>query len=327
MEDSDEIRIATPGMWAVCSRPHVALNPERNKIFETLRQAQEFLESFKEADKRGRLSDDRWVLQSEVVQVVGMTPGPSKLIEFKDFYPLSRVPDSMPAIDLHEAIDRAFDGREVLVTCYLANEWRFEEVEKMAWMRTGHEYHGRKHESYPQLIMEAVYDFDPALKRIHGGLSAASEAQFYTSWQLWNHVAALCEQVAHSTRHIGLTASQCNARNDLRHAPERIFAQLCCYAHEIAPQTKPSQETPIDFAVEPQSLDDSGSGRAKRLAEYKMATGNPSNRRIYMAKNSGIHKPQFYEWLKGSLGAESSTCANFENFLAGGKPPIPRDKS
>jgi hypothetical protein len=64
--------------------------------------------------------------------------------------------------------------------------------------------------------------------------------------------------------------------------------------------------------------------RISMLEEYKRATRTTSNRRIYTARNSGIHKPQFHEWLKGSLEETSQTCLNFERFLREKKPPIPR---
>jgi hypothetical protein len=64
--------------------------------------------------------------------------------------------------------------------------------------------------------------------------------------------------------------------------------------------------------------------RADLLAAYKQATNNPSNKRIYEARNSGIHKPQFYEWVNGKLPANSETTRNFERFLEEKKPPIAR---
>ncbi|HWG21609.1 MAG TPA: hypothetical protein VG225_13850 [Terracidiphilus sp.] len=64
--------------------------------------------------------------------------------------------------------------------------------------------------------------------------------------------------------------------------------------------------------------------RAKLLAEYKAATGNPSAKRIYESSRAGIYKPQFYQWRKGTLPSESETAKNFERFLAAKKPPIPR---
>jgi hypothetical protein len=64
--------------------------------------------------------------------------------------------------------------------------------------------------------------------------------------------------------------------------------------------------------------------RSRLLADYKEATGNPSNRKIYTAKNSGIHKPEFFDWVNGELLNTSQTCINFERFLREKKPPIPR---
>ena len=64
--------------------------------------------------------------------------------------------------------------------------------------------------------------------------------------------------------------------------------------------------------------------RAGLLAAYKSATGNPSNWQIYNARNSGIHKPEFYKWLKGELHADSETTKNFERFLREKRAPIRR---
>jgi hypothetical protein len=66
------------------------------------------------------------------------------------------------------------------------------------------------------------------------------------------------------------------------------------------------------------------SRRKGLLADYKSGAGNPANKRIYEARNSGIHKPQFYSWMRGELPADSGTCLNFERFLREKKPPIPR---
>jgi hypothetical protein len=62
--------------------------------------------------------------------------------------------------------------------------------------------------------------------------------------------------------------------------------------------------------------------RRKLLGEYKTATGNPSNKKIYEADNSSIYKPQFYQWLDGRLPASSATTINFERFLQEKKRPI-----
>jgi hypothetical protein len=66
--------------------------------------------------------------------------------------------------------------------------------------------------------------------------------------------------------------------------------------------------------------------RAKLLAEYKKATG-ANDYGIYNARNSGIHKPEFYRWCKGKLANDSSTAMNFERFLREKVQPKPRQKS
>ncbi|HLK18092.1 MAG TPA: hypothetical protein VKT81_04015 [Bryobacteraceae bacterium] len=64
--------------------------------------------------------------------------------------------------------------------------------------------------------------------------------------------------------------------------------------------------------------------RAALLADYKLATKHPSNRKIYTARNSGIHKPEFYDWINAILPKTSQTCVNFERFLEEKKPPVAR---
>lgn len=63
--------------------------------------------------------------------------------------------------------------------------------------------------------------------------------------------------------------------------------------------------------------------RAAMLAAYKANTG-ASNRKIYEASNSGIHKPEFSKWRRGLLPDSSATTRNFERFLREQRPPIPR---
>jgi len=65
--------------------------------------------------------------------------------------------------------------------------------------------------------------------------------------------------------------------------------------------------------------------RKKFLDEYKAATGHPSSKQIYEASNSGIHKPEFYQWKNGNLPAESRVTKRFEVFLKAKKRPVPRN--
>jgi hypothetical protein len=89
----------------------------------------------------------------------------------------------------------------------------------------------------------------------------------------------------------------------------------------VAPRVEIRPNADIDPSL---GKSDEKERRARLLAEYKSTTSNPSNKRIYEAKNSGIHKPDFYAWLKGDLSLESAMTINFERFLRLKKPPFPR---
>jgi len=83
------------------------------------------------------------------------------------------------------------------------------------------------------------------------------------------------------------------------------------------------QEAPSQLAPEPPHLQTEVARRETLLSEYKAATG-ASNKKIYEARNSGIYKPEFYQWRDGRLPANSVTAKRFEAFLKAKKRPIPR---
>jgi hypothetical protein len=80
-----------------------------------------------------------------------------------------------------------------------------------------------------------------------------------------------------------------------------------------------------DVSQEPATVESEVDRRAKLLAEYKLATGNPPDLRLYTASNSGIHKPEFYQWRDGRLPAKSRVTKRFEAFLKAKKKPIPKN--
>ena len=93
------------------------------------------------------------------------------------------------------------------------------------------------------------------------------------------------------------------------------------YERRLTKSAKPSR-APKPASSAPKS--DELARRNALLASYKAATGSPSNRQIYNARNSGIHKPEFYDWINGILAQTSQTCENFERFLREKKHPVPR---
>jgi hypothetical protein len=86
--------------------------------------------------------------------------------------------------------------------------------------------------------------------------------------------------------------------------------------------TAQTKETPLQES--PSSLPEV-ERRANLLADYKKNVGNPSNRKIYEAPNSGIHKPEFYRWVRGTLPQNSRTTKQFEAFLKSRRKPQPKD--
>jgi hypothetical protein len=92
---------------------------------------------------------------------------------------------------------------------------------------------------------------------------------------------------------------------------------------ESAP-TPESIDASMPTASEPKILIER---RKKLLDEYKAATGEPSSKRIYESSNAKIHKPEFYEWLRGTLPESSRVTKRFEAFLTAKRRPIPRNST
>lgn len=106
-------------------------------------------------------------------------------------------------------------------------------------------------------------------------------------------------------------AARLGAEADMKESLRRLQPEIAQEAIE-----NPMTETPSAEGIVEQ--------RERLLSEYKAAAGNPSNKRIYEASNSGIHKPEFYQWKRGELPTNSRTTIGFEAFLKAKKRPIPQ---
>lgn len=82
-----------------------------------------------------------------------------------------------------------------------------------------------------------------------------------------------------------------------------------------------------DEAVEAGSIEQIVEHRRKLLDDYKTATGIRADQKIYEAQNSGIYKPQFYQWKDGRLSSISKITKRFEQFLRAKRLPIPRNST
>lgn len=99
-------------------------------------------------------------------------------------------------------------------------------------------------------------------------------------------------------------------------AIEKDDAQAAYKLPQIELPEEPTEKRPEDIGLVEY--------RQKLLADYKAVTGDPSNMKLYQARNSGIHKPDFYAWIKGTLPERSKVTKSFEAFLMAKRPPIPR---
>jgi hypothetical protein len=95
----------------------------------------------------------------------------------------------------------------------------------------------------------------------------------------------------------------------------KFSASVIEVVHSQSPESSKNPTDPNPSLVE---------RRLKLLSEYKAANKSVPNKRIYEARNSGIYKPEFYEWMSGKLPDTSSITVTFERFLRDKKPPIPR---
>ena len=131
----------------------------------------------------------------------------------------------------------------------------------------------------------------------------------------------------------GLTPDEMKAA--IRESLDEVKAlTLGRYQTAIEQQTKSMGIIPAPTVCEPSPSSDSDQTisaegiiehRRKLLEEYKTATGNPPNQRIYRASNSRIHKPEFYQWINGILPERSKVTKRFEEFLRAKRLPIPRN--
>jgi hypothetical protein len=110
--------------------------------------------------------------------------------------------------------------------------------------------------------------------------------------------------------------------SSLKESPLLMMVRDAQSQVEIKTPDMPSHES---LVVQIDQDDGLAKRRAALLAGYKEHTGDPSNKKIYEASNSGIHKPEFYQWLNGKLLDTSRTTKRFEDFLRSKRKVVPRN--
>jgi hypothetical protein len=137
-------------------------------------------------------------------------------------------------------ISNLISREKAAVTCCLASDYGFQEIEDDAWQRRWHSISVRAGASTLKLIRGALLDFDRARATQLGSMSGEALAAFWTSWQVKRHLADFCHRAI-------------LARGGDVHIDGRPFVDalrwadevLATYAHEVrltAPVTGPVVE-------------------------------------------------------------------------------------
>jgi hypothetical protein len=150
----------------------------------------------------------------------------------REFFPAEAV-GLMPRLDVTEEIRRALQGRSGDYTCYLAPDWRFDAIEADAIKRGSHEYAGRRHSSIAEIVLKAVHDLEAAFQKMHPDASATAVSDFWQSWQVQQHIAEFCCEVAESETGRTLAGNHFEAVNQAHDVRVHLYRQLGAFAHEV----------------------------------------------------------------------------------------------
>jgi hypothetical protein len=131
--------------------------------------------------------------------------------------------------DLEADLDDYSAGRAAQLSCDLGDDWQFSAIEAAASKLEGHSFRGRAIQSLPHQLALITWDLENALVQVHGQLSAAALAAFWTSWRLWRHVAEWARSVCEELNRQRAAA----AVMDSRPALQFLYRQMWAYAQEV----------------------------------------------------------------------------------------------
>ena len=241
--------------WAACPQVEYISSLDVPKFFTTEEQARKFVQSFP-SWPRSRLQERKQSLADVKAgkithlpyQLIRKRRGQSgwayipikplviapgrKVRRFRDFLPLDQV-GKVPEETLEDVVERAYDDLFPKPLCFLAAEWDFAKIQDHAKRLPGHEFSGRSHRDITDIVLKAVYDFEDSLHFFYPELSAISTADFYTSWQLWRHIAELCNRIGESAVGKKLAGDPGSSRKRATAGQSFLYIQLTSYAHQI----------------------------------------------------------------------------------------------
>lgn len=250
---------ALAGHWVVCKSWHYCKEPYQPKFFEAQSAAERWNE--RRIDRGGRLSKRSSVDDTIVLPVVGLEIAREPSLKFREYYQTEKIPLRFEISQPANILKDCLRGTEPRVRCYLADEWKFDEIERDVRKRLGHRYDAQQHDTYPQMFVKAIYDFDDALLAVHGPLSPGSVADFFTSWQMFEHLTTICEEIESSNTAKNARALRLRNWDNIGAPKDRLLEVFFAYAHEIRSREKASAATaPQELgALQPETLPDSAS--------------------------------------------------------------------
>jgi hypothetical protein len=237
MNTSGERTKKTPalaGMWAVCPNAEEIADLGSPKLFSERSAAHTLLQSEFSISKK-TYADLKW---TEPLSVRAVAGGAEALSTFQEFLPpdaIGNVPDDIQT--------RILNGEVAKAECFLADSWKFEEIDCESRKCAGHQYELRKHASIAEIVVEAIHDLEMTARSFHPGLSSAAVADFFQSWQVWRYVAELCYEVSGSATGVKLAGSVDRIPRKAHMIFLLVCQQLSSYAHQI---TKQEPAFPID---------------------------------------------------------------------------------
>jgi hypothetical protein len=228
---------------------------------------------------------------------------------FRNFLPIEEI-GNVPVRDLEDVIARALENRLAIFRCFLAEDWRFSEIERDAQWRVGHVYEGRKHANVAEIAAGAVYHLEVSLYSTHPDMTCLGAIDFFTSWQVWHHIAEFCAKLGKSETGRELEGAG-KARDAAERARDFVYEQLTAYTHELAPAIS---------EVRPEGAPPNTLGRRELWQKYR--AGFPEKIKILdVCWAASQHYSEFKRWLRNVLKDGSTPDRAFRAILTSRKAP------
>ena len=127
------------------------------------------------------------------------------------------------------------------ITCYLADDWRFDQIAEAAESGPGRRFQGRKVTGPAKQILRVVYDLEDSLYARDPDVSHDAVRCFWRSWQVYEHVREFAEtDLAKDPNVQSLTATR-NLSGVMEQARFTIWNQLYTYVLNLPP-VRPTNE-------------------------------------------------------------------------------------